>query len=504
MKKNLMFVVMVSAFLLIVPSAYALMKVSIDPAVINSLDAGSSFNVNVNVQDAVDLAGFQFELVYNPDIVSISSVVLSNFLITQGRTVETIPGMPEYDIDNEAGRLTCNRVTVGTGAGASGSGTLVSITFQVKSLSDDYLNIENAYLTDRQPQSFSVANGKLSTSDGKVQPRYHIQAGAGTGGSITPSGDVLVKPGATQCFAIQPAACYHILDVKVDNVSKGAISQHCFNNVNEAHSIQASFDVNKFTVTASAETGGSTLPTGIISVDCGKSVLIPITPDLNYHISEIRVDGILKEIKNPYPLENITANVKFDVFFQKDPLIQASAGSGGKIESSGDVYVKPGEDKKFAITPDNGYRIKDVKVDGESKGKITEYTFEKITSDHNIYAEFHIALKGDIDGNDVVDLGDAISVLQILADINLGTQKIFLDAEVNDDGRIGIEEILYILQKVGGLREFNVITGLRILAGIEIGDPAIFRDADINGDGKIGLEELIYLLQKLSGLKRST
>jgi hypothetical protein len=59
---------------------------------------------------------------------------------------------------------------------------------------------------------------------------------------------------------------------------------------------------------------------------------------------------------------------------------------------------------------------------------------------------------GDIDGNFVVDLTDAILAFQIMA----GTQPsatIQMEADVNNDNRIGLEEVLYILQHVAGFRQ---------------------------------------------------
>lgn len=59
---------------------------------------------------------------------------------------------------------------------------------------------------------------------------------------------------------------------------------------------------------------------------------------------------------------------------------------GGKIEPrgvEGEVWVKEGESQTFTITPDKGYHIEDVKVNGESKGAITEYTFNSVTDDNN-------------------------------------------------------------------------------------------------------------------------
>jgi len=473
--------------------------IKIDPTSINPIDTGNTFNVNVNVEGAADLAGFQLELVYDPAILNIINVVLGNFLPTPGRTVVTIPGMPEYDIDNEAGMLTCKRVTEGTGAGASGSGTLATITFQVISLSDDLLKIINASLTDTKGTESSIANGKLSTANGNVHPLYHIfSTGTGPGGSITPSDDV--PPGGNKTFYIQAAACYHIADVKVDGASQGPITQYTFPNVNSNHTIQATFEINKFIITASAGTGGKISPSGSITAMCGERVEFNLTPDDCYHIADLIVDGVSQGAISPYIL-TVSKNHIIQAVFAKDPVIQASAGAGGKTEPTGDVCVKPEEDKKFAITPDKGFRILDLKVDNESKGKISEYLFEKVSSNHTIHADFCPAVSGDIDGSGAADLGDAISVLRILADIKLENQTIFVCTDLNGDGRIGIEEVLYILQKVAGLREFDAIMGLRILAGIEAGDPEILKAADINGDGQIGIEEVIYFIQKMSGIR---
>ena len=68
-----------------------------------------------------------------------------------------------------------------------------------------------------------------------------ITATAGTGGSISPSGAVKVKYGADQTFTIKPKTGYQIADVKVDDVSQGAISTYTFRNVTANHTISATF-----------------------------------------------------------------------------------------------------------------------------------------------------------------------------------------------------------------------------------------------------------------------
>jgi PKD repeat protein len=70
-----------------------------------------------------------------------------------------------------------------------------------------------------------------------------ITASAGTGGTISPSGNVTVSAGSNRAFAFAPSSNYRILDVKVDNVSVGAVSSYTFQSVNANHTIAASFTV---------------------------------------------------------------------------------------------------------------------------------------------------------------------------------------------------------------------------------------------------------------------
>ncbi|ABN57870.1 MULTISPECIES: InlB B-repeat-containing protein [Methanoculleus] len=69
-------------------------------------------------------------------------------------------------------------------------------------------------------------------------------------------------------------------------------------------------------------------------------------------------------------------------------VITATAGPHGSISPSGDVQVLYGEEQSFTITPDSGYTVDDVAVDGESVGARTTYTFEGVDADHTIAATF--------------------------------------------------------------------------------------------------------------------
>ena len=69
-------------------------------------------------------------------------------------------------------------------------------------------------------------------------------------------------------------------------------------------------------------------------------------------------------------------------------IITATAGDNGAISPSGEVPVPKGESQTFQITPNDGYHIRDVKVDDQSVGAVKEYKFENVTKAHKIHATF--------------------------------------------------------------------------------------------------------------------
>jgi hypothetical protein len=68
--------------------------------------------------------------------------------------------------------------------------------------------------------------------------------------------------------------------------------------------------------------------------------------------------------------------------------ITATPADGGTISPSGPVIVSHGGSQTLVITPDEGYHVADVTVDGSSVGAITTHTFPNVTSDHTIEATF--------------------------------------------------------------------------------------------------------------------
>ncbi|MBI4765385.1 MAG: fibronectin type III domain-containing protein [Deltaproteobacteria bacterium] len=163
---------------------------------------------------------------------------------------------------------------------------------------------------------------------------------------------------------------------------------------------------NAYTITASAGTGGGISPSGAVSVQSGASQTFIITPNSGYRVSGVTVDGASVGAVTTYTFTNVTANHTIAATFTTAATtITATAGSNGSITPSGSVSVNSGANQTFTITPNSGYRVSGVTVDGASVGAVTTYTFTNVTANHSIAATFSA-----ISGYPIVSTGSATLV----------------------------------------------------------------------------------------------
>jgi hypothetical protein len=226
---------------------------------------------------------------------------------------------------------------------------------------------------------------------------YTVTASAGTGGSISPSGNVSVSHGSSQTFSITLNTNYHISDVLIDGNSAGAVTTYSFGNVTANHTISASFAQNSYTLSVTKTgTGTGAITSSPAGISCG--------PDC----SEIYTAGTTVTLTASSDTSStfggwsgggctgtgtcsVTMNAEKAItatFTLRTYTITATAGIGGSISPSGNVSVNNGSNQTFTITPNSGYGMADVKVDGVSKGTLSTYTFTNVTSNHTIEASF--------------------------------------------------------------------------------------------------------------------
>jgi len=232
--------------------------------------------------------------------------------------------------------------------------------------------------------------------------QHTITASAVANGSITPTGAVKVDNAASQTFTIAPSVGYSVEDVKVDGVSVGAVTTYTFQNVTKDYTIVATFKtggVTQYSITATAGSNGTVTPAGVVTVNAGASQTYTITPGAGYAVEDVKVDSVSVGAVASYTFSNVSKNYTISATFKTSSggtsyMIVASTGSNGTISPSGTNTVTAGSSKTFTMTPNSGYTVEDVKVDGQSQGALTTYTFTNITLDHIISVSFKTSSSG--------------------------------------------------------------------------------------------------------------
>ncbi len=190
---------------------------------------------------------------------------------------------------------------------------------------------------------------------------YPISVTAGSNGSISPTGPVLVNYGGSQAFTITPDSHYHIADVLIDGVSNpGAVSggSFTFTNVMAARSIEASFAIDTYTLTYTAGAGGSITGTSPQTVDFNASgTPVTATPDIGYHFVDWS-DGVLTASRTD---SNVAADISVTANFAINTYtLTYTAGAGGTITGTSPQMVNHGSNgTQVTAVPDAGYHFVD-------------------------------------------------------------------------------------------------------------------------------------------------
>jgi len=96
---------------------------------------------------------------------------------------------------------------------------------------------------------------------------------------------------------------------------------------------------------------------------------------------------------NSYRIKGVDRDMSLTAYFEKEEvkkytLKSGVASKGGVISPSGEIDISEKGTLTYNITPENGYGILEVSVDGKKMGPIKSYTFENIKGDHTISVAF--------------------------------------------------------------------------------------------------------------------
>ena len=156
--------------------AFATSTVSIQLPV-STIHVGSFFDVLVDISSVTDLYAFQFDIGFDPAILSAIDVTEGPFLPSGGTT-----SFSAGFIDNAAGSISFNADSlIGAIPGVSGNGALAALSFQALALGTSPLGLANVILLDSNFADISFNTGGASSVDVRsaVEPGTMLLLGFG-------------------------------------------------------------------------------------------------------------------------------------------------------------------------------------------------------------------------------------------------------------------------------------------------------------------------------------
>lgn len=260
-------------------------------------------------------------------------------------------------------------------------------------------------------------NHELYVDFAPVGEQYNIDADCGSGGRISPSGIVKVDEDDDQTFWVTPNSGYVVDAVYVDGYNVGKVTKYTFNDVRRDHTIYAEFvrsNPVQYRLEASSGPNGSISPEGDTWVKQGSAKTFTFEPDSGYKIDAVYVDGKKLSTKpSAYTFTNIRdAHTIYVEFVRSSYEVKADCSSGGRISPSGTTTtVSAGSSRTFTFTPNSGYGVLGVYVDGAYIGNPRSYTFEDMSGDHELYVLFAKTadIKDEYDINVTASVGGRVS-----------------------------------------------------------------------------------------------
>ncbi len=218
--------------------------------------------------------------------------------------------------------------------------------------------------------------------------RFDVLLGVSPEGAGTVSGEGEYYYGQTATITAEPVEGYHFLNWMEDGNVITTDSTYEF-EVFEEHQMVANFELNTYTLSASAGNNGTIHPSGEIEVNHGDDFSFSIHPSWGYQVDDVTVDSESVGPVSSYEFENIDSDGSIHAEFKlKVYDIVITSEGNGSIDPDGTITVEHGTSLTFTLTPEPDHHVEDLLIDGESVGAVEEYEVTNIMDPFTVHAIF--------------------------------------------------------------------------------------------------------------------
>lgn len=287
-----------------------------------------------------------------------------------------------------------------------------SQTFEFGMILSEYMHIESILVDGDALTGTEFENAKSSksytfenvTGDHSIEVtialnKYTVTVVQSENGNISPStGEYVYCYDPT--FSIIPDNGYHITKLIIDgeDYTTGDLTSYTFQDIKENHTISAEFSIDTYAITASANAYGIITPNGSVSVQRLTSKTFRFYPlsSSYYYLESVLIDGValtgdeFESVKSSqlYTFSDITKDHTIEVIFAKNKYtVEVIQAENGTITPSTSEY-EYSDNARFKITPDAGYYVEYLLIDGVQQTSSSSYTFVDIEANHTISAKF--------------------------------------------------------------------------------------------------------------------
>jgi hypothetical protein len=400
--------------------------VSVSPSTITA-SVGQNFTVNVTVSNVYDLYGWQFRLNWTAGLIEVVKVTEGPFLRLGGSTYFY------WDINATAGRMVADCTLLGNVPGVSGSGTLATITFNVKGVGQSPLTLWDVVLLNSFEQSITC---QVVSGYGYFKAAHDVAVSAVNVSPLTVlPGDIVYidvtvqnKGGYTEIFNVTVYANSAVVGVQTVSLDAtvSTILHFSWNT--------GGMGKGDYTISASA----SVVPGEVNTADNSFVAAEPVTIlTLGHDVAVVGVFPSKTVVGEGYPM-NITVKVKD--YGTYNEVFNVTVYANKTAIWTREISLTSGASAALTFTWN---------ATGFAYGNYTISAYaspvqgEKDISDNLMSRTVTLTIPGDINGDGSVNLQDLVFLAKAYGS-SLGTARWNANADINGNLKVDLPDLVIL------------------------------------------------------------